>query len=196
MKKSIFIAVLGAAFTAACYGQGKIQFNNYASSTQTTGIFFGSGALSGQFAGTEISAILLFGASTDTLITQLAPIGSPVAMATESRSYPTVSGGGALTSGAGWFGNPTFTIDAANPGTTYAFAIEATGIFNSVTYHGFLTHCRWCLLKPVLVFQFLICQTLCGTVASAINPVPEPTTLALAGLGGLASLVMMRRKKA
>jgi hypothetical protein len=29
-----------------------------------------------------------------------------------------------------------------------------------------------------------------------VAPVPEPTTLALAGLGGLASLVALRRKQA
>jgi len=33
-------------------------------------------------------------------------------------------------------------------------------------------------------------------LVAAANPVPEPTTLALAGLGGLASLVAFRRKQA
>jgi len=95
MKKTIFIAVLGTAFTAACYGQGKISFNNYANSTQTTGIFFGNGPDAGLFAGTEISAILLFGNSTDTLISQLTAVGSPVAMAT-SLGYGSVSGGAVI----------------------------------------------------------------------------------------------------
>jgi hypothetical protein len=35
-----------------------------------------------------------------------------------------------------------------------------------------------------------------GFTSFTVSSVPEPTTLALAGLGGLASLVMMRRKKA
>src|SRR5271155_4002011 len=103
MKKSIFVAVLGTTFAMACYGQGTIQFGNYLTSTQTTGISFGNGPLAGQFAGSEISAVLLFGASTDTLISQLTPIGNSVALST-SLGYPSISGGGVIGSGAGWFG--------------------------------------------------------------------------------------------
>jgi len=35
-----------------------------------------------------------------------------------------------------------------------------------------------------------------GPTELTLSPVPEPTTLALAGLGGLASLVALRRKQA
>jgi hypothetical protein len=201
MKKSIFIAVLGMASAVASYGQGKILFNNYLNSTQTTGIFFGNGPLAGgasKWAGSEISAILLFGASTDNAISQLTAIGSPVAMAT-SLGYSSVSGGNVIgnTTGAGWFGNSQITIDSTAPGTTYAFAIEATGTYQSVVYTGFSAIVDGASQAAGVGIPVPnLPLALRNTSFAIVGPVPEPTTLALAGLGGLASLLMVRRKKA
>ena len=190
MKKSIFVAVLGVGSVLASYAQGVVQFGNYYSSTQTTGITYGNGPAAGMYAGNEISAILLFGASTATSIAQLTAIPSSASMC----GYLGVTGpssGTALNQGLFLNSNPV------NVGTgTYAFAYEATGTYQGVTYTGFS--------GIIVVATQASSQSpipLMGPLFGPMNvsltgvPVPEPTTLALAGLGGLASLVAMRRKQ-
>jgi hypothetical protein len=71
MKKNILIAVLGLAATVGAYGQGLVNFANYFSEAQTTGVSYGNGPDAGLGLGAEGSAILLWGASTDTQISQL-----------------------------------------------------------------------------------------------------------------------------
>jgi hypothetical protein len=81
------------------------------------------------------------------------------------------------------------------PGSTYAFALEATGIYQGVSYTGFssvftgITQASSIVGIPDLPNGLFL-----GSFT--VTAVPEPTTLALAGLGGLASLVALRRKQA
>jgi hypothetical protein len=197
MKKAVFIAVLGAASVVASHAQG-ILFNNYNNSVQTTGITFASGPLAGQGVGSEFSAQLLYGAAGDTLISQLVPLGSPVTFVT-SLGYSALPSGSpiygnpASNTGAGWFGNAQVNFPAYN--TAYAMAYSWTGTYLGVTYNG---------VSPIAVVT-----TPASSSSPALNlppslrattftstPVPEPTTLALAALGGLASLVAFRRKQA
>jgi len=193
MKKAVFIAVLGAASVVASHAQG-ILFNNYLNSVQTTGITFASGPLAGQGVGSEFSAQLLYGAAGDTLISQLAPLGSPVQFVT-SLGYSALPTGAPIGngSGAGWFGNAQVNFPAYN--TAYAMAYSWSGTYLGVTYNGVSTIAV--VTTPASSSNPAV--NLPGSLRSTTftaTPVPEPTTLALAGLGGLASLVAFRRKQA
>jgi len=199
MKKSIFIAVLGAATAAASYGQGLINFGNYHSSTQVNGISYAGGSpggLAGLFAGPEITAYLLFGASTDTSVSQMTVVpGSATPLGFLAGSQ-IATAPGPVSSGAGQFGPTLVSVNGGVPGT-FAFAIEATGTYQGHTYIGYspiaIGATSASSLNPPANMP---ASLLDGSFTIATTVVPEPTTLALAGLGGLASLVALRRKQA
>ena len=196
MKRSILVA-LGLAATAVAYGQGKINFNNYYASTQTTGVTYDNSAQStadgvaGLGVGPEMTAILLWGPSTATAISQLSAVaGSSTPFGNGDTAVP---GTIVPPTGAGWFTGPTLSINGGTAGS-YAFAIEATGTLNGVQFQGF---------SPVVV------GATSASVSSAtpnlpdairqgsftVSPVPEPSILALSGIGA-AALMLVRRKKA
>jgi len=187
MKKSIFIAVLGVGSVLSSYGQGQIAFANYFSSTQTSGIKYGSGPALGMYAGNEMSAILLFGASTATSIAQLTAVPSSAAPCGFPGAGP--SSGNAANQGIFNNVNPVF-IGAG----TFAFAYEATGTYQGLQYIGF-SGIVTAATQASNQSPIPSLQTLFGPMNVLVNPVPEPTTLALVGLGGLASLVALRRKQ-
>jgi hypothetical protein len=188
MKKNILIAVVGLAATVAAYGQGKVNFGNYYSSTQTTGISYGEGPYAGLGAGPEITAVLLWGPSTATQTTQLSPVaGSATVVGLGVATGPAPIGGG---TGAGWFAGPAVSINGGTAGN-YAFAIEAysTTLVNPIE-PGF---------SPVVVG---------ATSATSTSPTPnlpnalykgnivlgpEPSILSLTGMGAAALMLARRR---
>jgi hypothetical protein len=189
MKKNILIAVLGVA-SAVAYGQGEIQFSNYWSSTATTGVTYANGPAAGLGVGPEIAAELYYGASTDTSFTQLTALPGSIAQ----FGLGVVTGPGPIGTGAGWF----LGVDQLIPGTpgdTYAFAILFSGTYNGVDYSGvtgiFTGATAANLLMPSPTLPVGLQQ---GNFT--VSAVPEPGTLALAGLGGFGMLMALRRKKA
>jgi len=192
MKKSILIGLLGVGTAVVSYGQGQINFGNYYISTQTTGVTYANVVQAGAAAtlgvGPEISATLLWGASTDTAISQLTAIGSStIAFGLGVATVP-----GAFGTGAGWFDGGTLLINGGTPGT-FAFAIQASGSYNGYSCIGdsaIVTAATQA--NPLAIVPNLPNSIHEGSFV--INPVPEPTTIALAGLGGLA-LLMLRRKQ-
>jgi hypothetical protein len=192
MKKIVFIAVLGAASSLASYGQG-VLFNNYASSTQITGVSFADGPLAGQGVGSEFTVQMFFGPAGSSTTAALAPIAGTQAFATSLGYGPTQGGPIGGGDGSGWFGGAVATLPAYN--TTYAMAFFVTGTLNGVTYSGWspivdeTSQAASASPIPQLTSALRLADF---SVTGA--PVPEPTTLALAGLG-LASLVALRRKK-
>jgi hypothetical protein len=196
MKRSIFIAVLGMGSLAVSYGQGYVNFNNYYSSSQTTGIIYGNGPSAGLGAGHEILVTLLYGATTDTLISQL----TALSYSGSSGESPAIAGGQGGTTlpgvvqgaGPGVFNGGSVQVPG---GTSFAFALEATGILNGQTYIGFSPIFIGTTATGTAPVPQLPAGLQQGTV-DITTTVPEPTTLALAGLGGLASLVALRRKQA
>jgi hypothetical protein len=201
MKRNIFIAVLGVVAVSgiAAYGQGKINFSNYTSSTQTGGfITYASGSQAGKGVGPEITVELLYGPSGSTLTSQLGVLTyndgigdqSPVAagLGVVSSPGPTTSGG--AVTGDGLFSGGAVALGSY--GTTYAFELEAFGTFNSVSYIGYSAIAN----GTIQTSSSSGIPNLPGALLSGftVAPVPEPATLALAGLGG-AALLAFRRKK-
>jgi hypothetical protein len=179
MKKSILIAVLGmAACAATSYGQGYVVMNSY-------------------LANSAVGAITTYG-------------GVPVDSTWTAELYfalGTVSGsagpglpGGAFTA----LPSSLVNFDANNDGyfqlisTVIVPGYSAGPISFEIVTDGVLYH------------SGSFTESSVGTSAGAppsifgdagpgmpniVIPAPEPTTLALAGLGGLASLVALRRKQ-
>jgi hypothetical protein len=202
MKRSIFIAVLGMGSMAAAYGQGLVNFANYYSGAQTTGITYANGPNVGKGVGSEISVELLYGLSTVTDATLLTALAysdasgniSPVPAGNNNGVGPGfITGNAGTATGAGWFNGGTLTvptIGATGPGGTYAFALYAFGgnyVGYSPVFTG-TTSASSTAPTPDLPLGL-------GHGSFTVSAVPEPTTLALAGLGGLASLVALRRKQ-
>jgi len=197
MKKSIFIAVLGlAAGVASSYGQsGFIAFSSYVANS-------GAGALATQLQGgapldgTYTADLYYFlGTVTDPVnetlpssITAL-PTGLTEAPSATTAFDADADGffqGGTVTIPGYSSGPVTFEIVAFN-GSSYANSTirGRTGAFTESTIASSSS-------SPLTNFG----DNGPGMPAFVVASVPEPTTLALAGLGGLASLVALRRKQA
>ena len=192
MKKSIFIAAIGvAASVASSYGQGYIAFNSYSANSSAgalTSFSFGqSGPVTGAF-----TAELFFALGT---------VSDPVDQASSlSVKTPPTGLTGIPSSivsydanGDGYFqalapaiipgyttGAVTFEIVAVGPGW-----YGRSGSFTESTIANSTS-------APLTLFG----DNGPGMPSFVVAPVPEPTMLALAGLGGLASLVAFRRKQA
>jgi hypothetical protein len=193
MKKSIFIAVLGAVSAGAAYGQGYVNFSNYYDPHQTTGITYASGPNVGLGVGNEISVELLYGPASDNLVSQLTPLASSITPVGWNGVTSPAPLGTAFTSyaGAGVF-NAGGVLVPGTPGSSYAFALYAFGggyagyssIFVGASQGNGVP-------LPTVPSLPLGLEQQTFTVA----PVPEPTTLALGGMG-LAALLLYRRKQA
>jgi hypothetical protein len=208
MKKSVLIALFGAASVAATYGQGYVLFSNYYASLQTTGITYANGPSQGLGVGSAISVELFYGASSDTLTSQLTGIsGSIVAVGYNGVTTPTALPPVGPYAGAGVFvGNgDTTVLIPGTPGSTYAFAIYAfgtgaPGVGGNGIYNGWspivqgVTQGSTLPLGTVPALPTALSQG--SFTVSEVISVPEPSSLALAGLGGFGMLMAFRRKKA
>jgi len=196
MKKSVILAVLGlAAGAATSFGQGFLQFNSYnASSYGGTVVTFLNG-------GAKVST----GFTADVLYS-LTPITEGAGNGALNPSW-TFSGAGApsvnaMNTAFGTGGNagyfiPTvpFSLNPYTAGTTVYFEVigyqtSAGSYANSLADRGHSASFSTVLTTGLGLVPYAAYSS--WTVA----PVPEPTTLALAGLGGLASLIALRRKQA
>jgi hypothetical protein len=194
MKKSIFIAVLGlAAGVASSYGQGFVYMNSYSANGSTgfiTSYFTGGAPVPGTFTAELFYALGTVSDPVDpaSISSIISPISSAftalpssiIAYNSANDGYfganpigPTVSVPGA-SSGAVSFELLAFSADGKYIGRSGSWTESAIGASTqSVSFFG--DH---------------------GTAPNfLVAPVPEPATLALAGLGGLASLVALRRKQ-
>ena len=193
MKKVIVMSVLGlAASVATSYGQGIILFDTYISTPQVLTTYF-NGPSAGSTIGTAFSAELYYalGTVTDPVDATAGSIASPVSGAFTAlpASISQVFGDGSVQDGN------NVQIAAYGSGAI-SFEILYTGTVGGVTYSGrsgAFTESKINVLgQPVTAFGDN------GPFVQSISvaAVPEPTTLALAGLGGLASLIALRRKQA
>jgi len=186
MKKTVLASVLGAAgllgLAASSYGQGAIIFDTYAAVPYAT-VNYGTVAqnvpanLAGTLAGTDVTATLWYalGANQTTGFTLI------------PGSATTVGGSGA----PGFIDGPSLLIPAYTSGaiTFEIFAVTASGLYSDAAHPYIWTEA----LIPTSPSPAGSFAGLNGNII--LTPTPEPTTLALAGLGGLASLVAFRRKQ-
>jgi hypothetical protein len=198
MKKSVVIAVLGLAVSAvSSFGQGSMIFNSYTANDSAGVLTHFSGGLGSGLVGAGYSADLLY---------SLTPIADVAGNGPLTPGW-SLSGAGVPsvqsvitpfgTSGVllGYFQSPAnFGLNVYTAGTTVYFEVlayqTAAGSYaNSLAGRGhsatFSTTLATGATPPPLMVDF---------GAFTVSPVPEPTTLALAGLGGL-SLLLFRRKQ-
>jgi len=194
MKKTVILAALGLSIGAlSSFGQGAIVFNSYNADGVGSGLtkitFLNGGALVGA------------GYSADVYYS-LSPISQPSGNDSLSAGW-LASGSGSPSVNSlitpmvgGYFtASVNFQLNPYTAGTPVYFEVAvyqtAAGSYaNSTADRGHSASFSATLATGLVQPSAALFNSF--TVA----PVPEPTTLALAGLGGLASLVALRRKKA
>jgi hypothetical protein len=213
MKRKVIASVIGAAalvgLAASSYGQGQVQFNTYLSTgyypvsySSAAQIALGVGQYS---AGANVDAELGYFVGTSSNPSDFTLIPSTIqALGTDTEpvngSGPSV--GGYIEGGAVAGGIPGVTT----AGAPVSFEIlawvasgngAAGGTYDSVG--GYSGSFIWTdSFGAASIGSTAPAQDFTALTGNAVLSlvVPEPTTLALAGLGGLASLMAFRRKKA
>jgi len=210
MKKSVLLGILGLAAVAATssYGQGYILMSNYASgatllsygaNVPANGISgaIGSGALSSAW---TVGLYFVGGTPsiTDPAGTNI-PLG-PLALGTGNGSTVVIGAGNANGTPGYYDSTPFFNAGVASGSTITAEIVAYPTADLSYAAAGYRGHSAPFTIVTVPVTSTapnLTGLNMPGTLlVGQVAAVPEPTTLALAGLGGLASLVALRRKQA
>lgn len=202
MKKSLILGILGLAVGAvSSYGQGVVFLDNYlvsAGAIVSYGASLGGGPLpSGFTAGiyydpTANANITGSVAADPTGTADPSTLNAALVAATGSGSTAPFIGSGYFYAGASFLVQP----GAATPAqSSYTFMIVA---YNGATYdtstiRGHSTAFYLQDAAPDVVFGGDLGQAFSAFAVSSV--VPEPTTIALGGLG-LAALLIARRKKA
>lgn len=192
------MSVLGTmatmSFVNRSQAQGAVFFANYNGGGATALVTYGAGngANSGLAVGNDFSADLLY--SIDGGVTYI-DLGL-------GQTFPFLAPTGDTADGAGLFGSISSTVNLpAYVSGAVDFIVEA---YNGSTFANSLIRGQSAVVvlsnvSTALPTGGLLSDNNFATTpltAFTVAPVPEPTTLALAGLGGLASLVALRRKKA
>jgi len=224
MKKALVAAILGVAGSVATtYGQGVVQFNNYQSYVYNPVRYNSSaGSAPAGDAGENVNdpnveVALFYALGTYSSVGSfLTAAGS--AVGTTFIDTTKNSGGtyGAGTPGGYYDDSSPITLagwssTTAATATFYVEAWETSGTYaGGGTYtNSLLTGASGLWTETTAVTESGANPGTYGIVPSAdpsdtflsgppttiMSTVPEPTTLALAGLGGLASLVAFRRKQ-
>jgi hypothetical protein len=208
MKKSIVASLLGLAVATAvtsAYGQGSINFDNY-DSTPYMPVTYGSSlpaALAGQsgngVADANFDVELLYALGANQAIGTLTPL--PASIEAIDPSKTALGQGGYFDSLtvqiAPYVSGPvTFAVEAWYTGSTYAGLGGATYALSGFKGESFTWN------ETSLATGLSTANLFAGlpgpngaSLVAVTTAVPEPTTLALAGLGG-AALLALRRKKA
>jgi len=191
MKKTVILAVLGmAAGVASSYGQGSIAFNTYTANNSTSYIALQGG----NPVPNTYTAVLLY---------SLSAISDPAGTGPLNPGWsfgPT--GSEAVTGIPGTFAGNNLVIPTYTSGPVYfQIAVYSGASYATSQYAGHTAS-----FSQSMATGLATAWTADGSPATGgsgylpptftVAAVPEPTTLALAGLGGLASLVALRRKQA
>jgi hypothetical protein len=208
MKKSIVLAILGIAAAAVpSYGQGSVVFKNYFVSSSPTINFSATGVTpaskEGLAIGSAFTAELLWfngvtanPASLTLAAGSLTPFATPGCIDGDVANFAGLFIGGVVTLPGYSSGLATFQVAVFGTEGANSYAGES-GLFTMTPATG---------ASPPPGFNQV--QVGVGSVqydagsydsgangGQPIRPIPEPTTMALAALGGL-SLLLFRRKMA
>jgi hypothetical protein len=187
------VAALGATASGKTLGVGNYYYALFSSSTITTGA-----ALSGNVSG--------YAFNTSGWTFDADPTAVAASTATAGRFLPTAPNGDGTTTVPGLTGGNSYNFVvvgwSANLGTTLAAAQAAlstagvSGFIGQSAVSGPIATGNGGSLPASAVFGGIAPAIQAFTLGSFSNVavIPEPTTLALAGLGG-ASLLLFRRRK-
>ena len=198
MKKTFVIAVVGLAVgTASSFAQGSLSFNSYTANSSAGILISFAGAMSGPV-GAGYTADLLWSLTPITESVgfglpnpgwKLSGSGSPSvqSVATPFGTTPTTQG---------YFQGTDFDLNPYTAGTTVWFDVifyqTIAGSYVNSTFRGHSASFSTTLATGVNSPTDLGAA---GLVPFNVVVLPEPTTLALVGLGGLVSLAALRRKQ-
>lgn len=201
MKKKIILGVLAATgFAASSFAQGYIAFTSYYANSSV-------GATTSFFDGPAAGTLVPAGSFTATLYYALGTVVDPVDTGSSASILSSPTGLTAIPSSAlafdtaGYFGSgtiPTVTIPGYTSGAV-TFEIVVNGTYQGVNYigrSGAFTESTIANSTSVPLTNFGDNGPGMPNMFVAAVPVPEPSTLALAGLGGFGMLMALRRKKA
>jgi len=199
MKKSVILAILGlTAATVASYGQGAMAFNTYSaqggSGIQTT---YGNGGSAGAGINNTFTGELLWQTANpndpaSTAATAgAALLGSWTVGQTATFDTPPSAGN------AGYIEGSNLSIAAAVGTTIYCelVAFNGTAWNTGSTYQGHSASFLVTLATGTTLPDPSQWNNMAAFSVYQVSSVPEPTTMALGGLG-LAALLVARRKKA
>ena len=207
MKRKVIAAVLGVAglvgMAASSYGQGNIIFNTYVTTPYYPIVYgAGTGALQGTGAGVNVDAELGYFIGTASSAAQFTLLPSSITAVSATANAPANGVGPSL---SGYITGPALQIPGYSSGPIsyeiLAWVASGTGSGPGGTLAASTIND---LQNPLFWTEASVPagpSTPAGNFTGmpgevVLTSVPEPTTLALAGLGGLASLVAFRRKKA
>ncbi|HVU09287.1 MAG TPA: PEP-CTERM sorting domain-containing protein [Verrucomicrobiae bacterium] len=199
MKKTVIIAALGVAgMVVSSYGQGSIAFDTY-NAQNFAGILttYGNGPLAGQGLDSTFTGELLWSATPiNDAATTAGTAGSPLTDGwTVGSTALFDTGNAAGPGGIGYVSGPNLNISQAVGQVLYFEIVAFNGAdYASSTYSGHSAAFTATLATGTTLPNANQLNNL--VPFSVFQVVPEPTTLALAGLGGLAALVAYRRKQA
>jgi len=207
MKKAIVASILGlAASGIAAFGQGNVNFNNYSSTTYATDQVLW-GANSGHTAGTPVGSasveVQLFyelgtisGTAANFASTATAGITGFISTTANAGGHYGVGPYGYFAAGNqiinGWSSGPvTFMYEAWDTTTGASFAAATVEGYSALWQEtGSATASSNGIEPTSLPPQFFADSP--GVTLTGV--VPEPTTLAFAGMGLLSLLAIARRK--
>lgn len=195
MKKSIIIAAFGIVVgVASSYGQGSIVFSSYVADglSGATTKLFGSSTLLGN----TYQAALYYSIGT---VADAVDNNSTVSISSLPTGFTLLTGVTAQfatgSATAGYFDGPAVVIPGYVSGPISFEVVAYNGSdFNSSTIRG--RSGAW--TEPSISTGSTPAGNFTAMPNMFVAPVtvPEPSTLALAGLGGLGMLLAFRRKKA
>jgi hypothetical protein len=192
MKKTLVATLLGLA-VASSYGQGIIQFDNYFNAFAQGSQQFVNyandgalGALSGMTVGSDISVELYYALGT---------VGSFASLTAIPTSTVAIGGGNPTLPGdptwGGQFAAGTITIPGWATGQSVTFGYTAFNAGHTITGQSGLWVEPATSMAPI---GGVALEMVNGPLGATVDlQVPEPSTLALAGLG--AAMLIIRRRK-
>jgi hypothetical protein len=198
MKKLIITAIAVAGLTVSGYSQGLVQFANF-SGTAGAKVYNNTG--SGNVLQTGSTTLELFYGPAGSTLAQLLALNTGKVFTYNMSTTPSISGEffyGTVTTAqpaGGGSADATLNVELAIAGWTGNFSSYAAAVAGNAPLSGITAafgNPTGGGGSPPSTAATLVDWTAANSLVLA--PVPEPTTLALGGLGAAALLLFRRRK--